>query len=77
MRAIALSLLLAAQAVWASPVRRSVYEVKDTHRVPFKWTEVGTPSADHPIRLTIGLKQSRFDELERHLYEGKDLPLKK
>jgi hypothetical protein len=70
-RRLAVGLLLSAASVLGSPVRvRSPYAVKDTHRVPMKWTQIGVPSADHMVRLTIGLKQTRFDELERHLQEG-------
>jgi hypothetical protein len=70
-RSLACGLLLAAATVLGSPVRaRSPYTVKDTHRVPMKWTKIGTPAPDQKVRLTIGLKQSRFDELERHLNEG-------
>lgn len=71
-RSLACGLLLSAASVLGSPVQaRSPYAVKDSHRVPAKWTKIGTPSADHMVWLTIGLKQDRFDELERHLYEGK------
>lgn len=55
---------------YASPIAsRSDYAVKDTHRVPSSWTDVGTPAADHTIHLTISLKQGRFAELEKHLLE--------
>lgn len=50
---------------------RSSYAVKDSHRVPKEWTRVGQAPGEHMISLEIGLKQSRFDELERHLLEGK------
>jgi len=54
-----------------SPIRaRSPYAVKDTHHVPRKWSRVGPAPSNHVIHLQIGLKQSQFDELERHLYEG-------
>ena len=71
MRTLLCTLLLSVEAVYGSPVRaRSSYAVKDTHYAPARWTNVGAPSADHMMRLTVGLKQSRFDELERHLNEG-------
>lgn len=66
---IGFAALFAALAT-ASPVRRSDYAVKETHPVPQKWSKVGPAPADHVIKLQIGLKQSQFDELERHLYEG-------
>jgi tripeptidyl-peptidase I len=75
-RSLACGLLLSAATVLGSPVRaRSAYVVKDTHHVPSRWTKIGTPAADHMVRLTIGLKQSRFDELDRHLQEGNRCPL--
>lgn len=70
-RALFCALLVSAEAVLGSPLHpRSTYAVKDTHNAPSRWTNIGAPSADHIIRLTVGLKQSRFDELERHLNEG-------
>ncbi|KAI1265446.1 tripeptidyl-peptidase 1 precursor [Xylariaceae sp. FL1019] len=66
------ALLAAAQAVVAKPVARSVYSVKDSHYVPRGWTKRSRAPADHVINLQIGLKQSNFAELERHLYEVSD-----
>jgi len=74
MLATALSLLGCFQAplVAAGPVsRRSDLVVKDFHPAPKAWTNLGPAPGEHLIRLTIGLSQSRFDELERHLYEGR------
>lgn len=48
-------------------VKRTDFAVKDSHHVPRRWKQVGYPEADHKIALRIGLKQSSFDELERHL----------
>ena len=42
-----------------------------TH-VPRGWVEVGRPPADYPLKINIGLKQGRFDELLEHLYEVSD-----
>ncbi len=55
-----------------SPVvrSRSVYAVKDVHSVPRVWVRGERAPPDHEIHLQVGLKQGRFDELERHLYEG-------
>ncbi len=54
-----------------SPLRiRSPFAVKEFHPVPSKWSRFGPAPEDHVINLQIGLKQSRFKELERHLYEG-------
>lgn len=51
---------------------RSNYAQKDLHYVPRQWERVADAEPDHVIDLSIGLKQSNFDELERHLYEGND-----
>ena len=67
-----LFIAIAAQAVLSTPVHpRSSYAVKETHHVPQKWTKVGPASPGHMIHLQIAVKQGQFDELERHLYEGK------
>jgi tripeptidyl-peptidase I len=64
------ALLVAAQAVFASPVARSGYTVKDSHNVPRGWKKVARAPANHVMHLQIGLKQSNFAELEKQLYEG-------
>jgi hypothetical protein len=70
-RSLLLYVAIAAQAVVASPLRaRSPYAVKETHSVPRTWTPVSRAPGDHMLHMQIGLKQDRFDELERHLYEG-------
>ena len=40
--------------------------------VPKGWVEIGRPPADYSLRMNIGLKQDRFDELLEHLYEVSD-----
>lgn len=58
--------------VACSPLRtRSPYVVKEVHNPPNRWAKVGAAPADHIVNLQIGLKQNQFDELERHLHEGK------
>ncbi|OTA61978.1 tripeptidyl-peptidase 1 precursor [Hypoxylon sp. EC38] len=70
---VAFSALLAAQAGLANPVgSRTPYRVKDSHHVPRGWRRVRRAPADHVIDLQIGVKQSNFAELERHLYEVSD-----
>lgn len=44
--------------------------VKDFYSPPKKWRNIGRAPAEHFINLQIGLKPSRFDELERKLFEG-------
>lgn len=74
---VLLTLLSIASAVEASPWRasplrsRTAYAVKDTHNVPPKWSRISSAPKDHVLQLQIALKQDKFDELERHLYEGK------
>ncbi|XDG00477.1 hypothetical protein ABKA04_000092 [Annulohypoxylon sp. FPYF3050] len=70
---IVFSALLAVQGAFASPVgSRTPYRVKDSHHVPRAWRRVRRAPADHMIDLQIGVKQSNFAELERHLYEVSD-----
>ena len=50
-------------------------EVKVKHEwtsVPKGWVEVGRPPADYSLKMNIGLKQDRFEELLGHLYEVSD-----
>lgn len=70
-RSASLVALLAASSVFTSPLRsRTPYAVKESHNVPNKWNNIGPAPPNTVINLHIGLKQSQFDELERHLYEG-------
>lgn len=60
------SILLASAALsWATP-----YQLKEFHPIPRGWTQLERAPRSHSIRLEIGLKQGRFDELEKSLYEG-------
>jgi tripeptidyl-peptidase-1 len=55
----------------ATPVlSRSTYAVKETHFVPTEWTKADRAHGANTIQLQIGLKQGRFEELDRHLHEG-------
>jgi tripeptidyl-peptidase-1 len=66
-----LSVAVAAHAAVATPLRaRTPYAVKEAHPIPRRWTPVSRAPGDHMLHMQIGLKQDRFDELERHLYEG-------
>ncbi|MCJ1320877.1 hypothetical protein MMC15_006218 [Xylographa vitiligo] len=72
-RSLVLTLAIGAGIAVGSPIRvRTPYAVKETHPVPAKWSRVGPAPGDHVINLSIGLKSSQFDELERHLYEVSD-----
>jgi tripeptidyl-peptidase-1 len=57
--------------VLATPIARSPYVVKETHFVPNEWSRQERSHGGKTIQLQIGLKQGRFDELDRHLYEGR------
>ena len=61
---------LAATTAGTPLARDTTYAVKDTHNVPCKWERVGPAPGEHVLNMQIGLKQARFEELERHLYEG-------
>lgn len=56
---------------WAIPALGSRYQVKESHFVPRGWNAVGSAPENHRIELHFALKQSRFDDLEKALYEGK------
>lgn len=72
---VSFALLAASTSILSSPLRSRIeYAVKDTHNIPSKWYEVGPAPSDKLLHLHIGLKQSQFDELERHLYEGMSSP---
>jgi hypothetical protein len=69
-----ISLSLLTSSILASDIeRRSPYVVKGEHPVPPRWQRIGSPPADHPIELRIGLKSINFDELESRLYQGSTL----
>lgn len=66
-----LLLAVATQAVFGSPIQsRTAYAVKETHRAPRRWIKRGRAPAETMLDLQIGVAQSQFGELERHLYEG-------
>lgn len=69
---VSLSLLLASLAGSAYSVSYSDYEVKDFHFVPRSFSRIRPAPKDHVMNLKLSLKQSRFDELEKHLYEVSD-----
>jgi len=59
-------------AVWAAhEAVATPYRVKETHRVPDAWQRLGASHGGRTIQLQIGLKQARFEELDRHLNEGR------
>jgi hypothetical protein len=67
-----LSAAIGAQIVFGTPIRsRMPYSVKETHNVPRGWKNLGRAAGDHKLHLQIGLKQEKFAELGRHLYEGR------
>ncbi|KAJ3572259.1 hypothetical protein NP233_g3201 [Leucocoprinus birnbaumii] len=48
------------------------YRLKESINIPNGWSKVAPAPAGHIIHLRIGLPQSNFAELERHLYEVSD-----
>ena len=71
---ILLTIAAAAQAAFGTPIQlRTEYAVKGAHPVPRQWTKLGRAPREQMLHLQIGVKQSQFDELERHLYEGMQL----
>ena len=66
-----LALAVAIDAAAASPVlRRAGYALKESTRLPRRWARIGEAPSDAEMVFSLGLQQSRFDELERQLYEG-------
>jgi len=49
---------------------RSVFQLKESHTQPRKWRRVCQAPSDQIINLRIGLRQGKFEELQRHLQEG-------
>lgn len=75
--ALALALLFALDGARGSPLQtHSTYALKDSHRVPLSWLQKGSASPTQLVTLQIGLKQGRFDELERQLYQGRSMRYK-
>jgi hypothetical protein len=73
MRIFLLSVLLLGDRALGLVAKRfpsSSYQLKERHYAPRSWSKVGAAPGDHIISLRIGLTQSRFDELEKNLYEG-------
>lgn len=70
--ASALFVAIAARETLATPIARSPYVVKETHHVPKGWQRLERSHGGKTIELQIGLKQGRFDELDRHLDEVSD-----
>lgn len=67
-----LLVLSALTVTTSSPTRsRSHYALKNTHPVPRGWKEVSRARTDERIRLHIGLRHGRFDELVSHLDESR------
>ena len=56
----------------SSPVNnvQFTHAVKESHKVPSQWTRINVPLPQHVINLHIGLKQNRYEDLEKHLVEG-------
>lgn len=44
--------------------------MKGSHPVPRHWSKRDRAPPSQVLHLQIGLKQGRFEELEKHLYEG-------
>lgn len=66
---VALLTAVATHAI-ATPIARSPYVVKETHFVPKGWSKLERSHGGKTIQLQIGLKQGRFEELDRHLHQG-------
>ncbi|KAK0206859.1 tripeptidyl peptidase A [Desarmillaria ectypa] len=50
----------------------ATHSIKEKVIPPREWIRDGLPPSSHIVELRIGLRQSDFDALERHLYEVSD-----
>ncbi|KAL9084023.1 MAG: hypothetical protein Q9159_005445 [Coniocarpon cinnabarinum] len=68
------ALLAATQSLAAAlpATSQDNFAIKEKHNVPRGWQRISDAPGDHEVDLQIGLKQSRFDELQRHLFEVSD-----
>jgi tripeptidyl-peptidase-1 len=55
--------------VLAAPYKEYAHQVKQEISPPAGWVKHSRPAPHHNIELRIGLPQSNFRELEKHLYE--------
>lgn len=72
---IGVVLLIQVLAIVASPIdslRPYKYAVKDRHLAPVGWSVITLAPQDHLLHISIGLKQDRFHELEKILYQGNE-----
>jgi tripeptidyl-peptidase-1 len=58
--------------VTLSSVAAYEYILKEKTVPPHGWSRIGSPPAEHTIKLQIGLQQSNFGVLEQHLLEVSD-----
>jgi tripeptidyl-peptidase-1 len=65
-------LLTPSSLVFPRPEVAYNFQLKESVNPPNGWQRLSAAPADHIIHLRIGLPQSRFDELEKHLYEVSD-----
>lgn len=70
--AFAASVTFSTSFAFAAPPTESAYKTKEEVHSPHGWVKQGRPSPDHFISLRIGLPQSDFPSLEKHLYEVSD-----
>lgn len=71
-KSLLVSLLLAAGVQCAPTWAGSPYQVKEQLNVPQIWSKVSDAPAGHMIKLQIALKQGKWDELEKTLFEVSD-----
>lgn len=65
-------LLLAYEALASPLVAKEVYTIKDNQNIPPGWQKAGRAPESHILNSKIGLKQARFGELHKLLYEISD-----
>jgi tripeptidyl-peptidase-1 len=75
MRLSAAFSLVLLQLVAGGPLAKRWDDFRTKHEwaeIPRGWQVHSDAPADHVLEMRIGLKQDKFDELVRHLYEVSD-----
>ncbi|KAG9601021.1 tripeptidyl-peptidase 1 precursor, partial [Aureobasidium melanogenum] len=65
-------LIIFDSAIAAPKLAADLYSIKERHKVPPGWREIGAVPDSHSINLHIGLTQNNQADIERHVLEASD-----
>ncbi|KAH0345038.1 tripeptidyl-peptidase 1 precursor, partial [Aureobasidium melanogenum] len=65
-------LIIFDSAIAAPKLTADLYSIKERHKVPPGWREIGAVPDSHSINLHIGLTQNNQADIERHVLEASD-----